>query len=163
MKNIPKRAKNNSLNHRFAEKRKACSCMDIKIDERILWTPEICYKKMLDMKMKYESLNEDCIEEVLFELNKIWLGREEARVKRVKEMYDHEIGRLKKKGEIRYDEMVARKQIQRLKKELSGAKMVKKTTKGVSLDSLKNVGQYEDEVRIRDKEIKLLQERIRLL
>lgn len=35
--------------------------------------------------------------------------------------------------------------------------------KGVTMDSLKNVGQYEDEVRIRDKEIKLLQERVRLL
>ena len=30
---------------------------------------------MLDMKIKYETLNEDCIEEVLFELNKIWLAR----------------------------------------------------------------------------------------
>ena len=59
--------------------------------------------------------------------------------------------------------MVARKQIQRLKKQLSGAKNSKKATKGVSLNSLKNVGQYEDEVRVRDREIKLLQERIRLL
>ena len=59
--------------------------------------------------------------------------------------------KLKKKGEIRYDELVARKQIQRLKKELSGAKNAKKASKGVSMSNLKNVGQYEDEVRVREK------------
>lgn len=52
---------------------------------------------------------------------------------------------------MRYDEMVARKQIQRLKKQLSGAKNCKKTSKGASLQSLKNLGQYEDEVRIKSK------------
>jgi biotin operon repressor len=45
--------------------------------------------------------------------------------------------------------MVARKQIQRLKKELSGVKITKKQNKGLSLESLKSLGQYEDEVRIK--------------
>ena len=51
---------------------------------------------------------------------------------------------MKKKGEQRYDEMVARKQIQRLKKELQGVKNVKKMNKGISMEELKNIGQYED-------------------
>ena len=50
--------------------------MNIKIDERLLWTPAASYKILLDMKIKYDSLTEDCIEQLLFELNKIWLGRE---------------------------------------------------------------------------------------
>ena len=40
--------------------------------------------------------------------------------------------------------MVARKQIQRLKKELQGAKNTKKPEKGLNMSTLKNVGQYED-------------------
>ena len=95
--------KSNNLNHRPPEKRKVCTCMEVKIDERLLWTPAVCYKTLLNMKMKYDSLTEDCIEEVLFELNKVWLGREEAHVRRVKDVYDQEITKLKKKGEIRYD------------------------------------------------------------
>ena len=125
--------------------------MQIKIDERLLWTPAVCYKTLLSMKMKYESLTQDCIEEVLFELNKIWLGREEAHVRRVKDAYDQEICKLKKKGEIRYDEMVARKQIQRLKKQLQEVKNLKKSNKGVSIEGLKNVGQYEDELRVKER------------
>lgn len=42
-------------------------------------------------------MNEDCIEETLFELNKIWLAKEEVHVNRVKESYENEIGKLKKK------------------------------------------------------------------
>lgn len=72
--------------------------MEVKIDERLLWTTAASYKIFLDMKIKYESLTEDCIEEILFELNKIWLGREEAHVRRVKEAYETEIIKLKKKG-----------------------------------------------------------------
>ena len=53
---------------------------------------------------------------MLFELNKMWLAREESQVRRVKEAFNDELNRLRKKGEIRYDELVARKQIQRLKK-----------------------------------------------
>ena len=47
--------------------------------------------------------------------------------------------------------MVARKQIQRLKKELQGVKNTKKAGKGPTMDTLKNVGQYEDELRVKEK------------
>ena len=64
--------------------------------------------------------------------------------------------------------MVARKQIQRLKKQLSEARGCcvssqinnrKCSHKGAAnlMDNLKNVGQYEDEIRIKDKQVKLLQ------
>jgi hypothetical protein len=36
--------------------------MDIHIEEKLIWTPTQSYKFMLDMKMKYENLNEECIE-----------------------------------------------------------------------------------------------------
>ena len=71
--------------------------------------------------------------------------------------------RLKKKGELRYDEMVARKQIERLKKEVRVCQSRKKKSREMSIEKLKNLGQYEDELRIKGKEIKLLQERIRLI
>jgi hypothetical protein len=66
---------------------------------------------MLDMKIKYDTLNEECIEEVLFGLNQIWLAREENHLKRVRESYDAELAKLKKRTDMRYDEMLARKQI----------------------------------------------------
>ncbi len=61
--------------------------------------------------------------------------------------------------------MVARKQIQRLKKELHDTKFAKKGTSSASdnLDLLKNIGQYEDELRLKQREIKLLQDRIKLM
>ena len=49
-------------------------------------------------------------------MNKVWLAKEEAHISKIKESYESEILRLKKKTEERYDELVARKQIQRLKK-----------------------------------------------
>ena len=39
------------------------------------------------MKMKYDYLNEECIEEVLFEINRIYLSREEKAVRKVKAGY----------------------------------------------------------------------------
>lgn len=61
--------------------------------------------------------------------------------------------------------MVARKQIQRLKKELNDSKYSKKSNSPVTdnLDLLKNIGQYEDELRLKQREIKLLQDRIKLM
>lgn len=57
--------------------------MDVKIDEKLLWTPTACYKKVLELKIKYGSLTEECIEELLFELNRIYKSREEESVKKV--------------------------------------------------------------------------------
>jgi hypothetical protein len=98
-------------------------------------------------------MNEDCIEEILFELNKIWLAKEEVHINRVKESYENEINKLKKKTEERYDEMVARKQIQRLKKELQDTKFSKKSASSTTdnIDLLKNIGQYEDELRLKQR------------
>ena len=84
LKYIPKRLKTNSLLQAVPKKSKMCTCMEVKIDEKLVWTPTQSYKFMLDMKMKYETLNEECIEEVLFGLNQIWLAREENHVKRVR-------------------------------------------------------------------------------
>jgi len=96
-------------------------------------------------------MSEDCIEETLFELNKLWLIREENHISRIKESYEAEIARLRKKSEERYDEMVARKQIQRLKKELQDSKFSKKSGASDNLDLLKNIGQYEDELRLKQR------------
>lgn len=35
--------------------------MEVKIDERMLWTPASCYKTLLDLKLKYQEMNEECI------------------------------------------------------------------------------------------------------
>jgi hypothetical protein len=40
------------------------------------------------MKLKYDFLNEDCIEEVLFEMNRIYTAREERVVKKIKQSCD---------------------------------------------------------------------------
>ena len=100
---IPKRLKANGLLQQRPNKPKLCSCMDIRIEEKLIWTPTQSYKFMLDMKLKYESLNEECIEEVLFGLNQIWLAREENHVKRVRENYEAELQKLRKRMEQRYD------------------------------------------------------------
>lgn len=106
--------------------------------------------------MKHDIFNEEAIEEILFSLNQIWLAREECHLRRVKDSYDNEIKRLKKRNEERYDEVIARKQIERLKREVSKAK--NKSDKGlVKVDNLRMVGQYEDELRLKEKEVKLLQ------
>ena len=87
LKNITKRTKSSSQN--YPERKRTCSCCDIKIDERLVWSPTACYKILLEMKLKYEEMSEDCIEESLFELNKIWLAKEEAHVNKIKEQYEH--------------------------------------------------------------------------
>lgn len=74
LKNIIKRLKNNSLNVKPIEK-KVCSCKDMKLNEKLLWSPVQCYKTMLEMKVKYDYLSEDCIEEVLFEMNRIYSAK----------------------------------------------------------------------------------------
>jgi hypothetical protein len=81
LKNIEQRKRKNELIPKFTKK--SCSCMDVKIDEKLLWTPTACYKKVLELKIKYGSLTEECIEELLFELNRIYKSREEESVKKV--------------------------------------------------------------------------------
>jgi hypothetical protein len=79
------------------------------------------------MKLKYDYLSEDCIEEVLFEINRIYAAKEERNLKKIKENNEHEMAKLKKKLQETYDEMLAKKQITRLKKEIRVMKSVQKT------------------------------------
>ena len=67
LKNVLKRLKSNQLTLTKNNK-KSCSCSNSlqARQESILWSPVECYKIMLAMKLKYDYLNEDCIEEVLF-------------------------------------------------------------------------------------------------
>lgn len=69
---------------------------------------------------------------------------------------------MKKKTFERYDELVARKQIERLKKELQQNRFTKRNPQE-EIALLKNIGEYEDELRIKQREIKLLSERIKLM
>lgn len=56
--------------------KKTCSCSNSKVNEKLLWSPVECYKILLNLKLKYDYLSEDCIEEVLFEMNRIYDSRE---------------------------------------------------------------------------------------
>ena len=98
MKNIFKKIKTGQINIRNGSK-KACSCVATKINEKIVWSPAECYRLLLGLKVKYDYLNEDCIEEVLFEMNLIYGTREDKRVGKLKDHYDSEIKALKKKFE----------------------------------------------------------------
>lgn len=62
---------------------------------------------------------------------------------------------MKRKNYERYDEVIARKQIERLKKELQELRMTKRSSND-DLQLLKNIGEYEDQIRLKDREIKLL-------
>jgi hypothetical protein len=85
-------------------------------EEKLLWTPSNCYKAMLTIKEKHDRLTEPCIQEILFELNKLWLHREEQQITKIKEQHCQDLQKIKSKYLPRYDELVARKQIERLKK-----------------------------------------------
>ena len=69
------------------------------------------------------------------------------------------MGKIKKKMDEGYSEVLAKKQITRLKKEIKNKSAVKKQS---GLNDFKNLGQYEDELKLKTREVKLLQERIRL-
>ncbi len=71
MKNIVKKIKLGHLSITHAGK-KACSCSTNKVPEKLVWSPAECYKLLLGLKMKHDYLSEDCIEEVLFEMNRIY-------------------------------------------------------------------------------------------
>lgn len=53
LKYIPRRLKANNLLQQRPSKQKLCTCMDIRIEEKLIWTPTQSYKFMLDMKLKY--------------------------------------------------------------------------------------------------------------
>jgi hypothetical protein len=98
MKNIFKKIKTGQIHIQNGSK-KACSCVATKINEKLVWSPAECYRLLLGLKVKYDYLNEDCIEEVLFEMNRIYGTREDKRVCKLKDHYDSEIRALRKKFE----------------------------------------------------------------
>jgi hypothetical protein len=67
--------------------KKSCSCNSSKINEKLVWSPAECYRLLLSLKLKYDYLSEDCIEEVLFEMNRIYGAKEDKRVNKLKEHY----------------------------------------------------------------------------
>ena len=117
---------------------------------------------MLQMKMKYDYLNEECIEEVLFQINRIYLSKEEKSIKKVRTGYQQEIQRLKRQIQHGYDEVLTKKQVSRLKKELSVVKSTHKSRQQPPMNHFKDKGQLADQLKLKEKEIKLLRERIRI-
>ena len=93
------------------------------------------------MKVKYDYLNEECIEEVLFEMNRVYTAKEDKAIQRVRNHYEQEICKLKKQLERTYDEILTKKQITRLKQELRVVKSVQKSRQPPRLDQLKDKGQ----------------------
>lgn len=128
--------------------------------EKLLWSPTQCYKTMLELKLKYDYLSEDCVQEVLFEMNKIYSSKEEKAVQRLRQNYEAELAKLRKQLELGYDDFLAKKQLNRLKKELRVVKSAQKRTP--KLEQLKDKGQLADQLKLRDKQIKLLRERVKL-
>ena len=50
------------------------------------------------MKLKYETLTEDCIEQLLFEINQLYLSKEQKSLKIQKQFYESELAKIKKKN-----------------------------------------------------------------
>jgi DNA-binding transcriptional regulator YiaG len=93
-------------------------------------------------------------------MNKIYSNKEEKAIQRLKQAYETEITKLRKQLELGYDDFLAKKQLNRLKKELRVVKSTQKRTP--KLEQLKDKGQLADQLKLRDKEIKLLRERVKL-
>lgn len=74
-------------------------------------------------------------------MNRIYTAKEEKTVHRVKSHYEQEILKLRKQLERTYDEILTKKQITRLKKELSAVKSVQKSRQPPRMDQLKDKGQ----------------------
>jgi hypothetical protein len=74
LKNILKKIKTGQINIQTSNKR-TCSCTATKVNEKLVWSPAECYRLLLGLKVKYDYLSEDCIEEVLFEMNRIYGAR----------------------------------------------------------------------------------------
>ena len=159
LKNIMRRARRGELEG-FNSKT-GCGCGSKLGGEKVLWSPTECYRIMLELKMKYDYLSEDCIEEVLFQMNKIYGVRQQTVVQQLKGQYTQQLAQLKRKNQENYNEALAKKQITRLKKELRTAKSTQKV-KG-KLEGLKDRGEYEDQLRLRERELRLLRERMKLL
>lgn len=63
-----------------------CGCGN-RTGEKVLWSPTECYRVMLELKMKYDYLSEDCIEEVLFHMNRLYGVKQQNAVQQLKSHY----------------------------------------------------------------------------
>jgi hypothetical protein len=61
-----------------------------------------------------------------------------------------------------YDEVLTKKQVSRLKKELSTVKSSQKSRLPPKIDHFKDKGKLADELKLKDREVKLLKERIKI-
>lgn len=55
------------------------------------------------MKLKYDYLSQDCIEEVLFEMNRLYAAKEEQLIMKLKEQHQQEIIKWKRKVQESYN------------------------------------------------------------
>lgn len=72
---------------------KQCQKKDLYIDEKSLWIPQEAYKFAHKFRLEYNGeLTETLIEQLLFELNKIWNQREKRIIGSIKAKYSNEAG-----------------------------------------------------------------------
>ncbi|KAL4480752.1 hypothetical protein ABPG72_014527 [Tetrahymena utriculariae] len=107
-------------------KRNCCGCSaqvkQQEVNEKQLWVPRDAFQFAFQISQKYNKrLTEEIIEELLFGLNQIWSNKEKTAVDKLKRQYETENKELKKQlnKNLTYDEVQAKKKIQRLKSELS--------------------------------------------
>ena len=90
----------------------------------MLWAPEEAWNFAHQFRLKFQGeMTDTLIENLIFELNKIWSRREARIVQQVKANKGHEIEQLKRQLAFnpKYDEHQARTTIQRLKQQLKQA------------------------------------------
>ncbi|KAL4471197.1 hypothetical protein ABPG72_007564 [Tetrahymena utriculariae] len=93
-------------------------------DEKLLWVPEEAFRFAHEFRLKYNGeLTDTLIEQLLFELNKIWSKREQRLLKRVKGSAASETASLRRQLAFNptYDEHQAKITIQRLQNQLKQA------------------------------------------
>ena len=87
-------------------------------------------------------------------MNKIYQAKEDSAVRSFREVYEKKLESVRRRSQpAKYDEVVARKQIERLKKQVlteryskgkQGGKGNSNGELGDNLEILKTIGQYED-------------------
>lgn len=85
-------------------------------EEKELWVPQEAYKVMLEFVKKNRGiLTEENMETLLFDLNKIWTNRENAKIERITSQNKYELSKMKRKlSNMSFDEMQNRHIVPRL-------------------------------------------------
>jgi hypothetical protein len=72
---------------------KNCKKVDLYVNEKALWVPEEAFKFAHNFRLQYDGrLTDTLIEQLLFELNKIWNQREKRIIGNIKAKYSNEAG-----------------------------------------------------------------------